>query len=87
LRKDLRAQSTAMQQTFDDLLSGEALQVTAWLAQTDAVGFDVADLEIASDQVVQCDPARDQIAARLGGREFHVVVTLQRFDSFGFDQG
>jgi len=49
LLKDLRAQSTAMQQTFDDLLSGQTLQVTARLAQANAMGFYVANLKITSD--------------------------------------
>ena len=58
----------------------------AGLAQTNAVGFHFANLEIASHQMIQRDAARDQVAPRLAGREFHVVVALEGFDRFGFDQ-
>ena len=37
--------------------------------------------------MIERDAPRDQVAPRFARREFHVVVALQRFDGFGFDQG
>ena len=76
-RQDLRAQSAAMAQALDDLASGQALQVIAWLAQANAAGFHIANLEIASHQMIQRHAARDQVAPRLARSQFDVVLALQ----------
>ena len=75
-----------MAQPFDDWPSGQALQVIARLAQTNAVGLHIANLEILPHQMIERDAARDQVAPRFARRKIDVVVALERFDRFGFDQ-
>src|SRR3954462_5231456 len=36
--------------------------------------------------MVQSNSSRDQITARLGRSQFHVVITFKRFDRFSFNQ-
>ena len=86
LRQDLRPQPAAMAQSLDDLASGQALQMTARLAQANAADLHFADLEIPSHQMIQRDVRVSPGCAAPRPERVHVVVALESFDGFGFDQ-
>ena len=55
LSQDLRAQAAAMSKAFDDLVSGQPLQVIARLAQTNATLY-ITDLELFSYKMIELRP-------------------------------
>ena len=62
-----------MAQGLADPHDRQLFQVPARLAQFDTAQDDVANLEIAADQMVERHTARERAAPRAGGIEDHVV--------------
>jgi hypothetical protein len=83
---DFGAQPAAMNQTAHHTLSGQFLQMRAWLAQARAPQDDLADAEFSFDEMIQRDAARDDIAARMTWSHVDVVIPFERLDGFDFDQ-
>src|SRR3954447_4164880 len=75
-RQHVGAQPAAVNQVAEDARVGEALEVGARLAQAAADALGLADAEAPPDERVEVDPAGDDVAARLGGREAELVDDL-----------
>ena len=85
--KDLGAQATTVDQPFDYRTSGERLQVAARFAQPNAANLYLANTEFPADEMIERHAASDNIAARLTGSEFYLVIALQRLNCLRFNQG
>ena len=58
-RENLGAKPTAMSQPPLDVFAGELAEVTAGLTQTQTSQCDFADAEVAADQVIEGNSARE----------------------------
>ena len=74
-----------MDERLHNGLSHEPFEVGARLAQPHADALDVADPELPSDEVVERNAARRQVAAGRAGREGHSVCS-EVGEDFGLDQ-
>ena len=63
--KDVGAKSTTVDQLAQDALRREALQVSAWLAQPLSKTLDISNSESPTDEAVEIDAPRDEIAPSL----------------------
>src|SRR3954447_3330224 len=75
-REHVRAQPAAVDEVAQDAGVGEALEMGARLAQAAADALGLADAEAPPDERVEVDPAGDDVAARLGGREAELLDDL-----------
>ena len=84
--QDLGAQASAMAQALDKLLAGQALEMFAGLAEANTTDADVADCELAADQMIEGDAAGDDVAAGVAGSEVDAVVAVEGFEGFSLDE-
>ena len=75
-----------MGERLQDRLADRVREVLARLAETRALGFDPADPEPPSDQVVEADPPRRDVAPRLARREDDPVACRKGVDLLGLDE-
>jgi len=86
--QDLRTQSSAMEQAFDDPRPlRELLQMIAGFTKPYPANLYFADKEFLTDQVIQGDVASYQIPTRIARSKLDTIVSAERLDRFGFDQG
>ena len=86
LGQDLCPQAAAMSESFDDLASGEPLQMIAGLAQANAVNLDIAYLKVPSHEMIKRYPACNHVASRLTRRKLEVIFPFESFNRFRLDQ-
>jgi len=61
--EDVGSKSATVDQPAQNTLCGEALQVSAWLAQTLSKTFDVTNSESPTDEAVEIDAPSDEVPA------------------------
>src|SRR5215210_7151416 len=76
-----------MHELGEHRLAEQVGEVLAGLAEPRPVDDDGADPESAPDELVQPNPARRQVSARLAWRELDAGSVEQRLDLFRLDQG
>ncbi len=82
MSQDLGAQASSMAKAFNHGQPDDGLQVAARLAQPYAANFDIANLELASHQVIQGNIGSHQVATGVSRCKFDFVIALERFESF-----
>ena len=69
-----------MREPSPDALYGQALQVTAGLAEPDALEDGTPDAELTSHEMVQRHPSSDDIAAAIAEIELDPVLVCEGLD-------
>ena len=84
--ENLGPQASSMHEAFFDAGDGEAFEVTAGFAEPQTAQAHLADLELLADQVIEGDPGRDQVPARLARRDLDLIVSRQGGEGFFLDE-
>ena len=84
--QDLRAQAAAMSEPSNDIAPGQALQVLAGLAQTNAANFHVTDPELPPHKMIERHAPSDHIAAGPARSQLEVIFLFESFNRLGFNQ-
>ncbi len=85
--QDVRAQAASVDEAAQDPLGREAFQVGARFTETLAQAFHVTDSKPPSDQRVEVDATRDEVAACLDVDQFASIGKREVVEGLDFDQG
>jgi hypothetical protein len=86
ISEDVGAKSATVDQPAQYTVCGEALQVSAWLAQTLSKTFDVSNSESPTDQAVEIDAPGDQVPASFAVLEPTAIRQHELIKDLGLDK-
>lgn len=80
-------QTRSMQESGGEPVTTRQLfEMPAWLTELDASEANLSDTEFSSDQVIECDALRQDVAARHRRVNDHVLISPDGLDGFTLDE-